>query len=550
MIFTGRLLSPTQRRPSQWLSLVLVTLAAAIPGCQTAERSSPRPLLPLIEPLREENSPVQIGFGTPILATVRGTPTEITNIESSPVRLASGKAIGEPQALPACFTREATLDLDDAFRQASIENPRIGLAEEIVRANEAERTLARSLLFPTLNAGTTVTIHRGALLASNGRLREVDRESLYLGAGSDVRGAGAVNVPGVQIVSHLGDAVFAPRVAQQRVERSRHDAVGVQNNVLLEVARAYLALASAEARLLALQVSEKELAELARLTSDFAAKGAGREADALRTQCELALLRTTLLRVDEEAIISATVLARLLSADATVRLRAELGAMPLVQLVDDNVGLDSLLASAVANRPEVAARTTEVALQETRLRQERVRPFLPTIAFGLSSGNFGGGSDLAGYRMGHFASRTDLDVVAVWNVQNLGLGNRAIQNGVRAQVDIAETQRVRMIDLVHREVTEAFARSRTSRSQVDIAKRRVEAAERAFRQDILRTRDQLGRLVETLASFNLLVTARVDLVHAMAEYSQAQFDLYVALGGTPTSIHTDRGEPLPANPPK
>jgi outer membrane protein TolC len=538
-------LSATKPRSQRWQSagtlLLLLAAAFLMAGCQSSGEISDRPLLPLFSEVSPAVKPARMAtFGTPIsteqgaelirTSAVREVPEVKRAINTA--EIAAVPSI-EIQPLPPCFAREMVIDLDTAFRVANVENPRIGLAEELVRAQLAEQTLAKSLLYPTLNVGTTLTIHRGPLLAASGTIRDVDRESLYFGAGADVRGAGTVAVPGVHIVGHLGDAVFAPRVAQQKVQRSQFDAAATQNSVLLDVARAYLGLVSAEARWLALRQSETELAELAKLTADFAAKGAGREADAMRTAGELGLLRTNIFRVEEETVARATELARLLSADATVRLRPEPGTPPLVQLIDDHTPLESLIATAEANRPEIAARSTEVAINQTRLRQERIRPFLPTVLIGFSAGEFGGGSNQVGYRMNQFNSRTDLDVAAVWRLQNLGVGNRAIENNVRAQVGIAEAHRVQAIDRVRREVTEAFSRARTSRHQIDITKRRVETAQQAYRQDLLRTKDQLGRLVEVLSSFNLLVTARQELVQAMVGYSQSQFELYVALGETP-----------------
>jgi len=530
-------------------AIALLAVAFSIAGCRTGGGSSDRPLLPLfgedpsvpLARLATFGPPISLGPGPELIRTGAAENEQPIIPAVGEKDILAGGAT-EAHVLQACFAQELIIDLDNAFRIANVDNPRIGLAEELVRAHLAEQMLAKSLLFPTLNVGTTLSIHRGNLLAASGTVRDVDRESLYFGAGADVRGAGTVAVPGVHVVSHLGDAVFAPRVAQQKVQRSRFDAAATQNSVLLDVARAYLGLVSAEARLLALRQSEKELAELAKLTTDFAAKGAGREADAMRSQGELALLRTAVYRVEEEAIARATELARLLSADSTVRLRPEPGTPPLVQLIDDHTGLESLLESAIANRPEIAARSTDVALNETRLRQERIRPFLPTVSVGFSAGEFGGGSNLVGYRMSQFNSRTDLDIVAVWSLQNFGMGNRAVQNGVRAQVDIAEALRIQAVDRVHREVTEAFTRVRTSRHQIDIAKRRVETAQQAYRQDFLRTKDQLGKLIEVLSSFNLLVAARQDLVHAMVGYSQAQFELYVALGGTPVTARVTNVE--------
>ena len=98
---------------------------------------------------------------------------------------------------------------------------------------------------------------------------------------------------------------------------------------------------------------------------------------------------------------------------------------------------------------------------------------------------------------------------------------------------------MQMLQQVQREVADAFARSNTARRQITIARQRVETAEHAYRQDLLRTRDRLGRLIETLASFNLLVAARQDLVNAMVGYSQAQFELFAAIGGNPTLARAD-----------
>jgi outer membrane protein TolC len=434
------------------------------------------------------------------------------------------------------FVRDQIIDLESAFRLAQGTNPTIGLADEVVQANLAERMLARSLLFPTLNVGATLSMHQGSLLSGRGVVQDVNRESLYFGSGADVRGAGTVAVPGVYVVSNLSDAVFAPRVADQKVTSSRFDAAATRNNVLLDVSKAYLGLVGAETRLLALRQSESEFTEVARLTLNFAAKGIGKDADAQRANSELALLQSNAQAAEEDVIAWATELSRWLSADPSIRLRPEPGTPPLIQLVDERIALESLIDTALASRPEIAARGADVALFETRLRQERVRPLLPTIAVGFSAGDFGGGSNQVGYRFSHFSGRTDFDVLAVWTLQNFGVGNRAVQNKVRAEIGQAEAYRAAMIDQVRREVAEALAQTNTSRQQMEIARRRVQTAEKAYRQDLERNKDpKLGRVIEVLNSANLLATARQDLVLSMVGYSQAQFQLFVALGGMPVA---------------
>jgi outer membrane protein TolC len=193
-----------------------------------------------------------------------------------------------------------------------------------------------------------------------------------------------------------------------------------------------------------------------------------------------------------------------------------------------------MIQQALARRPEIAARSADVALYETRLRQERIRPLVPTLAVGFSAGDFGGGSDQVGYRFSHFGSRADFDVLAFWTVQNLGFGNRALQNKVRAEIGQAEAERARTIDRVRREVAEALGQTAARRRQIDIAEKRAATAQQAFRNDLTRAKNLEGLLIEVLDSFNLLTTARQDLVSAMVGFNQAQFNLYAAIGNLPT----------------
>jgi hypothetical protein len=65
--------------------------------------------------------------------------------------------------------------------------------------------------------------------------------------------------------------------------------------------------------------------------------------------------------------------------------------------------------------------------------------------------------------------------------------------------------------------------------ELDVARRRVETAERAFRLDLARSRNLQGRPIEMLNSVSLLSAARLDLIRAVVEYNQAQFRLFVLL---------------------
>src|SRR5262249_6119087 len=160
--------------------------------------------------------------------------------------------------------------------------------------------------------------------------------------------------------------------------------------------------------------------------------------------------------------------------DPAVRLRAPDRPLPLVALVDPATSLEQLVQIALRNRPELVARSADVAILQTRLRKERVRPLLPFVSVGFSAGTFGGGSTLADDRFGHFSGRTDFDALAVWSLENLGFGNLAVQRQLRAQVGEAAAQREEVLDAIRREVAEANAESAAVRREVDVARQRVQ----------------------------------------------------------------------------
>ena len=405
-------------------------------------------------------------------------------------------------------------------------------------ARNSCRRISRSRRWPVRSSFRRSTSARPsrcieAFFRGGGNIVDVDRQSIYWGGGADVRGGGTVAIPAVRVISNLSDAFYAPRIAAQRVAESRFDAVALRNQVLLDVARAYLALTSAESRLLAFRQSQSEIDEIAQLTADFAKQGQGRDADAQRARSESYLIEIDALEAENDIVGWSAELSRLSRLYPTLRLRPPPGTPPIFRLVDEQTPMDGLIDMAVGQRPEIAARTADVAANQTILRQERVRPLVPTISIGLSAGDFGGGSNQAGYHMSHFSGRTDVDLLAVWTLRNMGLGDRAVQNAARGRIGEAEAQRLAAIDRVRDEVAEALVKTSTERTAMRIAQRRAGTAHAAYRQDLLRTRNQEGRPIEVLTSLRALSAARQDLISAMSRYSQSQFELYVSIGGMP-----------------
>lgn len=431
---------------------------------------------------------------------------------------------------------ERFVDLHQSLTLAGMDNPTIALADEAIQANLANLLQANALLLPSLDGGTSFNHHDGNLQSARGAIRDVDRQSLYAGAGAGAVGSGTVVVPGIHITAQLADAMLAPRAARQRVDESTFDAIATRHQVLLEVATGYFTLAAAEARLLAAHQSAADFREIARLTANFAKTGEGRQGDADRSQSELLLTQGAIQDAEQEVGVSAAELARLLDLDPSIRLRALPQSIALIQLIDPNKNLEELIQTALRQRPEIEARSAEVGYQETRLRQEKIRPFVPFVSLEFSAGEFGGGSDLADSRFGHFNGRTDLNLLAVWSLQNLGLGNLAVQRRLRAEVGQAAAERQRVVDQIRREVADALAIVTASKQEVELARSRVKTALEGFRLDLARVKNLQGRPIEVLNSANLLYAARLDLIRAVIAFDVGQIQLFVAVGQAPPAV--------------
>jgi outer membrane protein TolC len=429
---------------------------------------------------------------------------------------------------------ERQIDLGTALELAGAENVTIARAMEAVRASQAEQLQAQALILPTLDAGLNLNEHWGNLQSAQGILRDVDRQALYVGAGAGAIGAGTVAFPGVHLTTQLAEAVFEPIAARQRVLARRFGAAATRNAILLDVVNAYFDLIGGEARLSALRQSQAEIGEIVRITRNFAKAGAGRTSDADRAGSEAFLTQNEEQHVQEEIAEAAAELGRLLDIGPAIRLHGPGGALALIQLLKPETDLEQLLAIAVANHPEIAARTADLATAETHWREERVRPFVPLVSVAFSAGQFGGGSNLADSRFGHFDGRTDFDVLAVWSIENLGFGNWATQRELRAIVEERAAEQLLTVNRVRREIAEALAETAARKQEVEVAQGEIRTASASYREDLARVRNRKGRPIEVLISATQLAAARQALIRSVMKFNKAQFRLYVALGQPPS----------------
>ncbi|HVL12146.1 MAG TPA: TolC family protein [Gemmata sp.] len=210
------------------------------------------------------------------------------------------------------------------------------------------------------------------------------------------------------------------------------------------------------------------------------------------------------------------------------------------------------MPDALTHRPELAADQALIQAALARVKQEKVRPFVPTVGLrgvggqvpGLAGGYFGGGinDDLS-----NFGGRFSFDLQAVWEVQNLGFGNRAIVREREAERRQALLQLLKTQDRVSAEVVQALAQARRSANRLKAAEdgvaNAVETAEKNLRGLVpgKRVGEQLTlvfRPQEAVAAVTALDQAYRDYYSAVADQNRAQFRLYRALGHPAQSILT------------
>ncbi len=433
---------------------------------------------------------------------------------------------------------EQIIDLTTALRLAETANPQIAISRQGIQTALAEQLGAKALALPHLRAGMNYHLHNGVLQTSFGLMRKVNSRSFYIGGGSGTLAAETLVFPMVQINTHLGEAIYQPLAARQHVYASQYETRATINEVFLEVASRYLELMAAEAELKAIQQSEEELGEIARLTASYAQAGQGRLADARRARTEALLTRLEEERAQERVAVASADLSRVLHLDPSVRLRTPGGAIAPVDLIDPNEQLPALIEIAQRVRPELASRLMEISRRDYEYLQAKTRPLFPEVQVRFSAGGFGGGTnryDLVSVSpgFGPIFGRTDFDIIMFWQLDNMGVGNIAKTREKRSEREIATLEWHNEQATIRDEVVTAYGRMEQTFEAMRIAERRLGDAERGLQEDLQRIRGGVGLPVEVLDSMKLLIEARNALILATVDYDVAQFELYVAIGQTP-----------------
>jgi outer membrane protein TolC len=476
----------------------------------------------------------------------------------NPEALKGQAAMGLTTAEPDSLDRPLPINLATALRLSDARPLVIAAAQASAIVASAQLDRANVLWVPSLNLGAYYYRHDGgAQVVQTGNMASNSRQE-FIGGG------------GLTATFATTDAFYEPLAARQVLQSRQMAVQAARNDALLAVAEAYFSVQEARGR----YTGMLDTAERARKLSDQVhALSRG-----LTPPVEVDRVRTLLAEVEQQTTIAQRDW-RVSSANLTRLLRLDPRAVivPLeqdhlqVSIIGPEQPVDELIPVGLTNRPELGSQQALVQATIARLKQERMRPLIPSI---LLTGNntpgdyFMGGvyGDGPNGALNQWASRSDVSLQFLWQLENLGLGNSARIRERAGQQRQAIIELFTVQDRVAAEVAQAHAvliaaAQRTVQAEMGLKEALIsyEGNTKGLRQTI-RFGDVLqlvNRPQEVVSALMQLEQAYTLYFSTVADYNRAQFGLYHALGypaqtiacGRPMGdiipIDTSRPCPLP-----
>ncbi len=345
------------------------------------------------------------------------------------------------------------------------------------------------------------------------------------------------------IMRNATDMIFEPLAARQRLNSARWDIQTAKNDALLQTARAYFNVHKYRGlyagAIYVVRRARQLVAEINDLRRDLVPAV---EVDRART----------LLADLEQLAVSHRQQWRRASADLTQVLRLDPRAVvePLepdhmqITMIDPERTLDDLMPIGLTNRPELAGHQAQVQAALVRIRQEKLRPFLPVLMINgfqtpyeqINVGIFGIGS---GGKMNNWTARDDIGPQALWQFDALGLGNLAMVKWRRGEASQETIKLFQAQDMVAADVTRAQARLQSAAARVVQAERELRGALNNYNGSYegLKQTQRFGNVLQLISrpqeavfALKLLKLAFDDYYTTVAEYNIAQFEMFHALG--------------------
>jgi outer membrane protein TolC len=479
---------------------------------------------------------VVLAFQTGLRPAPAQPPSGMPRAEPSPVCLPvptlvePRDATGLKPAQPAETDRPLPINLATAMRLADARPLIIEAARAAVETEYGLYEQARVLWLPSVYLGVDYQRHDG------GELNFLTGQTILGPRNQFLAGGGA------RAVFALTDAIYAPLAERQLLRARNLEVQTAKNDALLSVAVAYFDVQQARGNLAGTLDSVTRAHDLARRVG---ALGRG-----LAPRIEVERVNTLLTDLEQQAasfrqdwLTSSATLTRVL------RLTPAAVVAPLepphlqVTLISPKEVVDALIPVGLTNRPELATQQAVVQATLARLRQERMRPLIPSLVLStnatpegfLGAGVYGTGRN----SLNHWSGRSDWDAEVVWEFRNLGFGNRGLVTQRRGEQWQALVELFRIQDQVAADVVQAHAQVQAAAVRVGRAEAEVKSALASYQGNLkgLSETVRAGELLqlvdrpqEVVAALQQLQQAYLNYYTSTNDYNRAQFRLFRALG--------------------
>jgi outer membrane protein TolC len=426
-----------------------------------------------------------------------------------------------PQATAAAEQR-SPLSLADVVALALQNNPQTRVAFATARAAAAEYGSARGRLFPTINASAPISRTHGVSGGTG------TTSGTGTGTGTDTTGTGGTGAraggsgdrttftPGLTLSYLLFD--FGGRSGTIDAARQAAAAASLQGDVttqsvVLQAESAFFSynaardLAEAERANVGMSAEARD-ATVARFRAGLATV-----ADTLQASTALARSQLDLLTAQGQVQTARGNLAAAMGTSADVPFQVEAtGATSAVAIVGGSV--DSLMARAVRERPDLAAARAQAAGAEAQVRVAR-SALLPSLTVSSNAGHtFSDQPNSSGNTYG-VSLGVQVPVFSGRSRQYDVRAARAELDAAQARVDVA---RVNVANQVF-----------TSYAGLQVAGGRVRVSQELLASAVLSEQVARGRYAEGVGSFLDLLTAQQALADARAQAAQARWQWQTAL---------------------
>ncbi len=362
------------------------------------------------------------GCATIALLGGQEVPTPTTPLAASTANpaISPGDAVLPPLPLAQPDDRPLPINLPSALQLGNVGAVDVAAAAERIKVAAALLEQAQVLWLPTITVGGAYFRHDGKQQDTMGNVFDNSRSSLMAGAGVGIGNAAIVNV---------GDAIFAPLAARQQLAARQADRQAASNDTLVAISDAYFNVQQARGELAEALAAIQRTEELVRRTKSLA-PALVPELETDRVEAELVRRQQTELLARERLKMASAELLRVLRLDPAAQVEPLEPPQLRVQLIALDMPVDDLIPIGLRNRPELASQQAQVQVTLTLLKQERLRPLIPSLlirgdsmpgAGTLAGGVFAGGPNST---IGNAGFRNDIDLQLLWQFDNLGFGNR------------------------------------------------------------------------------------------------------------------------------